>query len=91
MTEDREKMPPKEILDAMNAQLDAKKTEISNRIKDNVKKGFSDLSCVILELSILSMQLENLTRIVIASQIDIQNERPLIEIPRIGLHEVKKG
>jgi len=75
--------PPQEALDALAAQLQTKNKEIVERVNDNIEnKGSTEMSAVLYELAIVSMQLENITAIVL-KHID-ENDRPLIEVPRIG-------
>ena len=80
-------MPPQHILDAMSEQLQAKNREIIARVQANIDKGTTEESAVLFELAILAMQLENLTAIVLATQ----EEQPLIEVPRIGITDIKNG
>jgi len=75
--------PPQEALDALAAQLQTKNKEIVERVNDNIEnKGSTEMSAVLYELAIVSMQLENITAIVL-KHID-ETDRPLIEVPRIG-------
>jgi len=87
MNENRNEMPPQHILDAMSEQLQAKNREIIARVQANIDKGTTEESAVLFELAILAMQLENLTAIVLATQ----EEQPLIEVPRIGITDIKNG
>jgi len=87
MNENRNEMPPQHILDAMSEQLQAKNREIIARVQANIDKGTTEESAVLFELAILAMQLENLTAIVLATQED----QPLIEVPRIGITDIKNG